>query len=365
MSAVYLFNPENDLALVRDEPHFTPPAPAMLLRSAGQTLPLWYGEPGSQFICSGVNASWLDKMRSTFGIDSDVFDYSAQGKTPAPWGWSRSAREIFSDYGFTPEQLPDNQTLDIIRELTHRRNSITLHTLLPEEYLTERAVELSTYNDIEQYVNSHGEAILKLPYSSSGRGVIVVDTKTLERRAKEVNGMLRNQGSVLAEPRIDKSSDFAFLFNVEGEKACFRGLSLFTTERLGAYSGNILLPQKDIEQFIIERSSPESYNAIMHGLSTALPQITGNRYSGPVGVDMMTVKDSEKLALCELNLRMTMGHLCLDFQTKYLTENARGTFSLTDQRTADDFITEGKRLKTGTLNLNPPGSRLHFLINIQ
>ncbi len=365
MRAVYLFNPENDLALVRDEPHFTPPAPAMLLRSAGQTLPLWYGEHGSQFICTGVNAAWLDNMQNLFGIDIDVFDYEPAGKTPVPWGWSRAVRAIFADYEFTPEQLPDDRSLDKIRSISHRRTSIALHGLLPQQYLTEAAVELNSFQQIEEYVNSQGEAILKLPYSSSGRGVIVVDTMTLERRANEINGMLRNQDSVMAEPRIDKSSDFAFLFHMEQGRADFRGLSLFTTERLGAYSGNIIIPQKEIEQEIIKLSSPEAYNAIKDGLCTALPHIIGSAYSGPVGVDMMTVKDSDRLALCELNLRMTMGHLCLNFQRNYMHPEAHGTFSITDQREPDSYTVKDKRLCTGTLNLNPPGSRLHFLIKIQ
>jgi len=51
-------------------------------------------------------------------------------------------------------------------------------------------------------------------------------------------GMLRRQGSVMAEPRMKKLLDFAMLFTInESGKCSFDGYSVFNNVQFGSYAG--------------------------------------------------------------------------------------------------------------------------------
>ena len=51
MSVLYLFNPENDLALANGGKYYTPPPLARTIARDLSTLPLWYATEGENIIC--------------------------------------------------------------------------------------------------------------------------------------------------------------------------------------------------------------------------------------------------------------------------------------------------------------------------
>ena len=51
MSVLYLFNPENDLALANGGKNYTPPPLARTIARDLSTLPLWYATEGENIIC--------------------------------------------------------------------------------------------------------------------------------------------------------------------------------------------------------------------------------------------------------------------------------------------------------------------------
>ncbi|MDE6134959.1 MAG: hypothetical protein K2F79_05235, partial [Muribaculaceae bacterium] len=282
---VHLFFPENDLALALDLTNYTPPPAAVRLRRSGEALPLWYGAEGDSFISTGVNAEWLDKMRSLFGMGVGVYGYDASGCVAAPWGWSKASRKVYADRGFAPADLPDDARLERIRELSHRRSSVFIGERLARALsfpLAPVARECRTYADVEAFVAANGESVLKLPWSSSGRGLVRTDRSTLEGQRRMVEGMIRRQGSVMAEKFLEKSKDFAMLFTAEGGCCRYEGLSLFTTDRVGSYSGNELAAQDELGRRI---GCP-----VLGELSELLPgilqELIGDAYQGPLGVDM-------------------------------------------------------------------------------
>lgn len=361
---VHLFFPENDLALARDLTNYTPPPAAARLRRAGEALPLWYGDDGDSFITTGVNADWLRSMRDTFGIDICVYDYDARGRKPAPWGWSKASRRMFLGRGFAADALPDDKQLERIRELSHRRTAARIAERLADAGLSDMtppAVECYSLDSIRAFVAENGDTLLKLPWSSSGRGLVKTDARTFDAQTGMIEGMLRRQGSVMAEKFYDKRADFAMLFTMSGGLCAYNGLSLFAADRLGSYTGNTLAPQ--------ERLAEKIAHPVLGSLTALLPavleEIVGRDYDGPVGVDMMTLADGRIDPAVELNLRMTMGHLCLRFYDRYAGVGSEGTFTVVPASEAvvgeAPKISDG-RLGAGQLLLNPPGADFRFTV---
>ncbi len=364
---LHLFFPENDLALARNIDNYTPPPAAARLRRSGEALPLWYGEAGDTFIASGINARWLDNIRRIFSIDMDVFDYRPDNLVPAPWGWSKASRREFHNIGFLPDSLPSDEALDRLRMLSHRRTAAAirreLDSLMPGARLTPAPVECAGVSAVETYLDSTPEAIVKLPWSSSGRGIMAVDPSIRQHQISGIEGMIRRQGSVTCEPRLQRRSDFAFLFEMHGGKAAYCGLSLFETEGLGSYTGNILAPQEKIASFLLEQCDRETFLSMPEALSEALEKIIEKDYEGPLGIDMMTLTDSTELAMTELNLRMTMGHLCLRLYERHICPGAIGHFRISPRTaTASSAkpLIDGGRLVNGIIELTPPGTDFVF-----
>lgn len=368
MRRLHLFFPENDLALAHNLENYTPPVAAARLRHSGECLPLWYGEPGDRFVATGVNARWLDCILAAFGNDIDVFDYRPDAYIPAPWGWSPASRRVFKALGFEAHRLPSDASLARMRELSSRRTSIALRKrlgeLLPHARLTPAAVECADIGQVERYLASMPSAVVKLPWSSSGRGITTIEAGA-NSRLNEIAGMIRRQGYVVCEPRQVRRSDFAFLFDMRGGRAEYAGLSLFRTESTGAYAGNILAPQEEIAARLVGECDADTFRALPEAMAAVLEEIVVTDYEGPLGIDMMTLEGDPRLALCELNLRMTMGHVCLRLYRKYFAPGTTGIFRIYPRVSAPAEIpapvVADRRLCGGTLQLNPPGSDFVFL----
>ena len=364
MKKVHLFFPENDLALARDLENYTPPPAAARLRRAGEVLPLWYAADGDSFISTGVNAAWLRGMQDAFGMRVGVFDYHSEGCTAAPWGWSRASRRMYLSRGFAPDALPDDARLARIRELSHRRTAAQIAGRLAGlagTDMTPPAVECTTMTEVADFVERNGDVLLKLPWSSSGRGLVKVDPRTLSAQKGMIEGMIKRQGSVMAEKFYDKAVDFAMLFTMTDGRCEYNGLSLFATDRLGSYTGNTLAPQERLAELIAH----PALSSLSTALSQVLQDIIATDYDGPIGVDMMTLTDGRIDPAVELNLRMTMGHLCLRFYDRYVAPGAEGTFAVhpAGPAAAGADVFNG-RLRSGAIDLNPPGSDFRFVVNI-
>ena len=198
MPHLHLFFPENDLALAADTARYTAPPIVVKLRRAGATLPLWYGKPGDFVMTEGINAQWFDRIKSTFRLSVDPFSQYSSDMTPAPWGWSIASRRFFEINGVPASVLPIDQSLSEIRQLSHRRTAARIATLIQETIPTALAPvahECSSVNEVRDIVTRLGRAVIKLPWSSSGRGVIPVEAKDFDKQEKSVEGMIRRQGS--------------------------------------------------------------------------------------------------------------------------------------------------------------------------
>lgn len=365
MNKLWLFFPENDIALAHGSSHFTAPPAAVALRRSGEILPLWMASSGDKVLCHGINEAWLSQMQNDFRIEADVWDHSDFDLAPTPWGWSAASKSIFTNEGFPESILPDNKTLEIYRNLSHRRTTglITEYVIPKLSFeIYPAAVEVSDPEILTSLIASKGNAVIKAPWSSSGRGVRFVDSAHIQSAVNAVSGTIRKQGSVLVEDFINPHFDFALLFYCDKGKAEFKGLSLFATESSnGQYAGNIVDSQESLGCRINSRLVSGQLEALIPILGEAITEKIACSYTGPVGVDMLADNEG-KMHIVETNLRYTMGFLALGLARYVQSEALFHIIKGTPKSISTPIIKGGKLIK-GSLQLTSPGGDFTFVLD--
>ena len=302
---IHLFNPDNDLALASNLERFTPPKGAVAIRLAGAFLPMFWAEKDDLILAHTEIDSTMSHFRDKYNLHGTASSIVPNGQQTSPWGWSLHTRNMLIRAGADPSCLPDDETLNRYRQLSHRRTSIKINRALgvKEELL---AVEAATIEEAREAIARMGDTVIKLPWSSSGRGVIYSSQNSSYNLDNYIRGMIANQGSVTIERKLERLQDFATLFYSDGANVEFRGLSMFVSNNAGFYEGNIVAPQTLLAQRLGIDITSE-----VKELEKVLTQLVAPHYTGWLGIDMMIHRDKSGLvdiAPCiEMNLRMTMG----------------------------------------------------------
>ena len=300
----FYFNPWNDLALASGDAHYTPPASARQMADELQ-------RPMEAFV--------LPSLRERLPAATEE----------AVWGWSPLARTLLQDRGVTA--LPTAEQVAEYRAVSSRQTAVSLLQRLRREWpeafadgggLVGESRWCRTEAEVAEAISAYGgRAMLKAPWSGSGRGVKPV-TSTLNSQLSTFNASpwvrrtLRMQGGVEVEPYYDKVQDFAMEFWADGGRVTYEGLSLFGTTAAGVYAGNLVASEEEKERRLARHLDLALLHQLQERLEVLLSdQIVPAWYTGPLGVDMMVVhppcfihKSSFSLhPFIELNLRMTMG----------------------------------------------------------
>ena len=305
MDCLYIFNPENDMALADGKPGYTPPAQIQQIRRELWWLPQWWADDD--------DIVWNGEERLSLSDNTRIL----------PWGWSPALRHQLQQAGVQESLLPSAERIEYIRQLSHRRTAVTLLQELREQlpldgHFAGESTLCQSMEEVEETVSRYGEALLKSPWSSSGRGIIKAtpDPSQGERNHLEEpchsplpwkgrgRQFLRQQGSVVVERFLHKVADFALEFWLDGKGGvAYRGLSLFYTNERGAYLGNWVAPEEQKFQWLAQYIPPQWLMEIRKWWEERLSHFD---YSGPVGIDMMLAQ--EGVCPCiEVNWRMTMG----------------------------------------------------------
>lgn len=368
MNRLYIFNPENDLALAVNSSFFTPPAAAVKLARSAACLPMWYADEGDYVLASGVDREWLERTSRVFDLNINVVAGAPAGVSDVvPWGWSRYARELFRRAGVSENLLPADVILDNYRYCSHRRISIEVYNNLTKANLPyplpDFPVEVVSVEPIENNLAAGRHMFLKSPLSGSGRGVIDTTSAPARQSLRLAAGVIKHQGSIIIEPRLDKTADFAMLFDMVDGHARFAGYSSFFNAGYSTYSGNILMSDEQIVGMLCEKGIPRQwFDLTRSAVQNAIEQSIGSRYNGPLGVDMMVYdRDGEPcIAPCvEINLRMTMGRVAHILVERFLAAGGTGEMEIIRCATGsavDDYEVVGGRLERGAVYLTPPGN---------
>lgn len=280
---LYIFNPENDMALADGHAGYTPPARIRQMRRELWWLPQWWAAEN--------DIVWNGEDRLQVPDDTII----------QPWGWSAAICHQLRQAGVQESLLPSPRKLEQLRQLSHRQTAVALLQELREQlsldgHLAGESVLCHTKEEVEDAVNSYGEAMLKQPWSSSGRGLRKVSPAVL------LSG--ERGESVVVERFLHKVCDFALEFWLDGRGGVeYRGLSLFYTNDKGAYLGNWVAPEGQKLQWLTQYVPPQYLVEIRRWWEERLRHFD---YEGPVGIDMMLAR--EGICPCiEVNWRWTMG----------------------------------------------------------
>ena len=302
MNCLYVFNPENDMALADGHPGYTPPAQIQQMRRELWWLPQWWAKED--------DIVWNGEDRLTLEDDTRI----------VPWGWSPALCHQLRQAGVQESLLPSAEKLEHIRRLSHRQTAVSLLQELREElpldgHIAGHSVLCQSIEEAEEAIAQYGEALLKSPWSSSGRGLKKIQTQVpseglaLEGEAGKgsvawAKRILKAQGSIVVEQFLHKVSDFALEFWLDGKGGVeYRGLSLFYTNERGAYLGNWVAPEGQKLAWLAQYIPLQYLQEIRRWWEARLSHFD---YSGPVGIDMMLAE--EGICPCiEVNWRWTMG----------------------------------------------------------
>ena len=329
---LHVFNPEHDLALAANILRFTPPKAARVLRESLDFLPALWAEDGDLVLVFNQEKA-IERLQELgfynigvqFVTDDSLKDYIFQGKLQvSPWGWDLSIVERLQKIGAEKFLLPTARQLDDIRQISHRAWSA--NHLLPqlrghENVLAAEAWEVDSENAFDEICRSVGRCVLKAPWSCSGRGIRYVrNEEDFLRNRPWALQVIRKQGSLCVEPIYNNVRDFAMEFTALPDGSVrYDRLSVFSTTH-GAYQGNMVASEEQ-KRSLLAQEVPESLIELLAELlrSTLQEELQG-KYEGPMGVDMMVVRNEDQRLLVhpcvELNLRRTMGHVALDLEDR-------------------------------------------------
>ncbi len=358
MAKLFLFNPENDSALASQGGNYTPSKGARRLHDDGALLPLWWA--GEDDYVLGISGHDTDALKHRFNLKAEIVE-SAKGieiSQCCPWGWSKNARHQFLKAGVDSRVLPDDECIENMRQLSHRRTTITLmerlHSAGIFKTLPAVPIEITSINQLPK-----GRVYIKLPWSSSGRGVMACDTTKLSPASQgRIEGMIHRQCSVIVEPALDKVADFAMLFYVDSAGCQFKGYSLFNTDHSGAYLGNIVAPPFYIKNLASRYIDTDIAEKLIYFYQINLHEIYGHHYEGWLGIDMMMYRDDTghyAISPCtEVNMRMTMGVVAL-----YLSQNK----SLVPYFPTLYSVNSANNITEDGIDLLPRGQQFAFTLN--
>ena len=353
MSKLHIFNPEHDLALACNQWQYTPPKAAQQLRHDLCWIPAIWAETGDFVLVDDIRdaVSSFSVLEEQLGVkfpairfitrQSSEFKELTSFKSVAnhmgnriclnhvisPWGWDRSViMQLFGsriEEGYfvaRPNEMEKEQFVfreQWVRVLSSRQYWRTL--------LQDHVDEVKDRKELIDSIKGHGgKAVLKTPWSSSGRGVRFVDLS----QSSSFPGI---SFPCLVEPYHNKVQDFAMEFEVSIDGSVhYLGLNLFQTKG-SAYVGNVLADERDKEQILSGSVSDVDLKSWRVKIEEVIKEHISGRYVGLLGVDFILAKNNidsglaeNHIQVCELNLRRTMGHVALA-----LSHYSKGSMAVT------------------------------------
>lgn len=378
---LHLFNPDTDMALADGRANYLPPSSAHQMALDLAILPMWYAMSGDGILAaSAYNDVFFQQMKVLFNKDiflvtePEVCEYD--NITPIPWGWNASVRRYLYQKGVPLIALPSDDKLKRWRMMASReRIAECLAELLHMPSCCGESVNLYNLKDCQNYVDNHGHAVLKAPWSGSGRGLLWCERGYTQTVAGWCSNVLCRQGCVVAAPVYDKVEDFAMEFQSDGHgNIRFVGYSLFQTNTRGAYRGNILLSDSDFEKWMAQYISVKTLLQIRVAVQNVLAKLCAS-YIGFLGVDMMVCRAEKFLVhpCVEINLRMNMGIIACQLYKNLLAPATTGRFyieyyssseSLYESHVQDEMaaplVVKNSRVVSGYLSLVPVTPLSHY-----
>ena len=351
MKCLYLFNPENDMALASGSPYYMSPASAKKMSADLSALPAWYAGLDSAVLLSDeTQVQWMqEECRLKLDVEWVIGETFSGYTGFFPWGWSPALSKRLLDNGAESGLLPTEKQMGALRELSSRKTAVGLLPLLNMEGTMGESFWLASLDEVVNLSAKHNKVLLKSPWSGSGKGIQPLQGIPDENLGGWIRRIISTQGGVVCEPYYNKVLDFAMEFYVANGSIEYVGYSLFDTDSRGIYKGNFLASNEEIERRLSVYVNPGILGRTRDNLMHELLKLADGIYQGYLGVDMMVVQVADGYALhpcVEVNWRMNMGVVSRLFFDRYMSPMSNGNYVIeyySNKGEALDFHEEMKR----------------------
>ena len=302
-----------------DALHYTPPRLIRQMRSALWSLPLW------------AVPAWLDgdswwvhpfsESLSPYLTDREL-SHIAKGDVGDSelilWGHERSlAHSIAKQYGLSGGEASSELPQELMPCWTRAASARFFESYSSVPWRS-RVAMITQVEELAKLL-TQGACLVKLPYSSSGRGLWRINQLDSQLE-KTLHKLLQRHGTLLVEPLLDKQQDYGAEYYIdEAGEVQFVGLCAFETDGQGRYLESLCqAPEETLQQLTESLSDPDELTQALAQHRAYLSREVAPYYHGAVGVDLLTYCPdgvSSRTALhpwVEINLRYTMGHYALD-----------------------------------------------------
>jgi len=328
-SKLWIFNPDSEMAIADGNYYYTPPANIVRMGEDLSFLPAYFSDRHDAVLVSHkFPCEFLENRKEILGLDVACLSWEEREKFQnykiEPWGWSPRMQYLAGiearNWNWGQKELYSRRTA--LNVLKHLGGSV--------EVFPQVCFSLK---EVENYTNM-GDCVVKAPWSSSGKGILTISQGEFSKsHTAWLDGILRKQGYVMVEKKLDKIVDFAMEFYVDNNRSVrFIGLSLFQTGVRGEYKGNFVGSQHFIQEQLTRWVPQEQFERIRAALEKQLTvTFAASGYTGPLGVDMMIYREGGEINIqpcLEINLRYNMGILALTLAQRWVDSQSKGFFSV-------------------------------------
>lgn len=195
------------------------------------------------------------------------------------------------------------------------------HSLLP--------FSCSSRDDLDRallHFKASSQLVVKLPFSSSGRGVLLFHLPLAGKQEEQLYFLLNTHRQITLEPFLNKCGDYAAEYIVEADRSVrFVGLSHFETKDFRYLYNHVQHPDA-LWARLAHRVGEKSLEQAIVAHKAFIVNHIAPYYQGVVGIDMLAYRKegSEREFLhpaVEINVRCTMGFLAHLLYERYGVPN--------------------------------------------
>ncbi|WP_282035894.1 hypothetical protein [Saccharicrinis aurantiacus] len=393
MSDIYLFNPTGEMAIANGNHSYMAPKMLRIFERDLAFMPTYFANDHDIIICDEEPYDSFLKEWQTLGLPKTNY-LSIKEALKAddinylkPWSWNpashhllRNLKLLASDaFKTSPNHKWDNTNkLFFSRESCNKVQKYIFNNINNSSIkISKPAISLNSVEEIKEWLTINKKAVIKMPWSSSGRGIHIVDLQNNRPLNLEwVSGAIKQQGFVCIEPLLNKVKDFSYQLklNKNGE-IDFLGISHFNNDSKGHFTGGIIKwPHKEneISNFFNEEVIQETSEALIQAISSISPN---KHYEGHLGVDGIIYRDENKqlkIHPClDINWRYNMGNVNI-MLPNYVAPNSKGEWKIDSFKTGEwnEFTRSeskkkplkisGGKISSGFKALTPPADNAMF-----
>ncbi len=305
-----------------------------------------------------------------------------------PWSWTpvmhHKTKHLKQNGSPSFKQSPNFTWKQSNKEFFSRETTNTIQRYLHQSNTNKNCIAVETpaqsftsLDEFDTWFASQDAVILKMPWSSSGRGIHVIDpSKGHGANYHWIKGALKQQGFITAEPLLNKIFDFSFQFNLKQDgEIDFTGISYsLNDDKQHFIGGSVNWPhhKDEISKFLSPTLINLAANQLIHALRKVEPQ---HHYEGPIGIDAIVYRNLDgrlRMHPClDINWRYNMGLVNIALP-KFVHNNSIGIwkiasyaagewneFTKQNQASKPLIMADGK-IVSGFINMTPPNPKAMF-----